>query len=80
VVLVARVGGNICPVALVERFIAAGQYARIERSGRLLRSVVISPSAQYIKKSQPSYTTVLGWFKQAAVVTIVLGLAGTLDS
>jgi hypothetical protein len=48
--------------------LVAGQYACLERSGRLFRSVVISPSAQYIKASQPSYTTVLSWFKQAAVL------------
>jgi hypothetical protein len=66
--LVARVGSDFCPVALVERLLVAGQYARLERSGRLIRSVVISPSAQYIKASQPSYTTVFSWFKQAAVL------------
>jgi hypothetical protein len=66
--LVARVGGDFCPVALIERLISVGQYARLERSGRLLRSVVISPSGQYIKATQPVYTTVLGWFKQAAAL------------
>lgn len=39
--------------------------------GALIRSIVISSVRQYIKKDQPSYSTVLGWFKEAA---LALGL------
>jgi hypothetical protein len=68
--IVARVGGPCCPVALVERLLDEGRYVFLD-PGALIRSSVISSSRQYIKRDQPCYDTVLGWFKDAA---LALGL------
>lgn len=62
----ARVGGSCCPVALVERLLDEGRYVFLG-PGALIWSSVISGSRQYIKRDQPSYSTVLGWFKDAAL-------------
>jgi hypothetical protein len=64
-VLIARVGGLFCPVKLVEDLLREGQYAAFGPGG-LIRSTSISPSKQTLRDSQPSYTTVLHWFKDAA--------------
>lgn len=68
--IVARVGGACCPVALVERLLDEGRYAFLGH-GALIRSSVVSGSRQYIKKDQPAYSTVSGWFREAA---LALGL------
>jgi hypothetical protein len=67
---IARVGGDCCPVALVERLLDEGRYVFLG-SGALIRPTVITPSRQYIKREQPSYSTVLRWFKEGA---LALGL------
>jgi hypothetical protein len=54
-----------CPVALVEDLLVRGQYAA-GGTGGLIRSTVISPSQQRLRATQPSYSTVLDWFKGAA--------------
>jgi hypothetical protein len=64
------VGGDCCPVALVERLLDEGRYVFLG-SGALIRTTVITPSRQYIKRKQPSYSTVLRWFKEGA---LALGL------
>ncbi|GAQ93297.1 hypothetical protein KFL_014250010 [Klebsormidium nitens] len=66
-VLISRVGGPFCPVSLTERLLSAGQYASLGPGG-LIRTVTIARSAQYIRAQQPSYSTVLSWFKDAARV------------
>jgi hypothetical protein len=63
--LVARVGGPFCPVSLVERLIALGQYSG---SGPLIRSVVVTKDRQYAKAKAPVYSTLLQWFKEAALL------------
>jgi hypothetical protein len=62
--LVARIGGPFCPVALVERLITLGQYAG---PGPLIRSVVVTRDRQYVKDKAPPYSTLLQWFKEAAI-------------
>jgi integrase len=64
-VLIARAGGLFCPVKLVEDLIRVGRYADFGPGG-LIRSTSISPSKQTLRANKPSYTTVLGWFKDAA--------------
>jgi hypothetical protein len=64
-VLVARVVGLYCPVALVERLLSLGRYEQ-SGPGPLLRSTTVSPSQQYLRSSQPSYSTVLSSYKTAA--------------
>jgi hypothetical protein len=54
-------------VALVERILDEGRYVFLG-PGALIRSSVISGARQYIKREQPHYSTVLGWFKEAASV------------
>ena len=66
-VLISRVGGPFCPVSLTEHLLSAGQYASLGPGG-LIRTVTIARSAQYIRAQQPSYSTVLSWFKDAARV------------
>lgn len=64
-VLVARVGGPFCPVSFTEYVMFLGQYDR-QGPGGLIRCVTIASSQQYIRREQPSYTTVNSWFKDAA--------------
>lgn len=66
-VLVSRVGGPFCPVLLTERLLSDGQFDG-SGPGGLIRCVTISSSRQYIRAQQPSYSTVLAWFKDAARV------------
>jgi hypothetical protein len=63
--MVARVGGLYCPIALVERLLLLGRYAQ-SGHGPLLRSTTVFPSQQHLRSSQPSYSTVLSWYKTAA--------------
>jgi hypothetical protein len=63
--LVAWVGGPFCPVSLVERLIALGQYSGL---GPLMRSVVVTNDRQYAKSKAPVYSTLLQWFKKAALL------------
>jgi integrase len=60
-VLIARVGGRFCPVALVERLLRAGRY-QLLGPGPLIRNV----SREQVLPRQPSYTTVLSYFKAGA--------------
>lgn len=62
---VARVGGPFCPVGFVERLAALAGYSG---SGPLIRSVVVTRDREYTKASAPAYTTLLGWFKEAALL------------
>jgi integrase len=62
-VLIARVGGLYCAVALVEFLLELGLYKSLG-PGPLILSTTISPSRQSLRKEQPSYTTVNGWFKE----------------
>lgn len=62
--LVTRIGGPFCPVALVERLITLGQYAG---PSPLIRSVVVTRDRQYVKDKAPAYSTLLQWFKEAAI-------------
>jgi hypothetical protein len=62
---VARVGGPFCPVGLVERLVALARYSG---PGPLIRSVVVTRNREYAKASAPAYTTLLGWFKDAALM------------
>jgi integrase len=64
-VLISRVPGRYCPVALVERLLRLGQYAA-QGAGPLIRNTSVTPSQQLIRERQPSYTTVLSWFKAGA--------------
>jgi hypothetical protein len=57
-VLVSRVGGWYCPIALVERFLSEGRYLE-HGPGKLIRTTTSSRSKQYIRAQEPSYTTVL---------------------
>jgi hypothetical protein len=36
--------------------------------GKLIRNTTVSPSRQYIRAQEPSYNTVLGWYKDAATI------------
>ncbi|GAQ89379.1 hypothetical protein KFL_005150120 [Klebsormidium nitens] len=63
-VLIARVGGPYCPVGLTEYLLELGQYSQFGPGG-LIRTVTIS-SQQYLRATQPAYTTVNSWFKDAA--------------
>jgi hypothetical protein len=54
-VLIGRVGGPFCPVALVEELLIEGVYLG---AGPLIRSTCVSPRGQYLKAQQPCYTTV----------------------
>jgi hypothetical protein len=71
---VARVSGPFCPVGLVERLAALAGYSD---SGPLIRSVVVTRDREYTKASAPAYITLLGWFKEAA---LLLGLDPKLYS
>jgi hypothetical protein len=62
-VLISRVGGLYCPVALVEFLLAIGEYAA-HGPGGLIRSTTISLSRQSLCSEQPVYSTVLSWFKK----------------
>ncbi|GAQ93289.1 hypothetical protein KFL_014200010 [Klebsormidium nitens] len=63
-VLVSRVGGPYCPVALVEKLLAVENYSLFGPDG-LIRNVTISPPRQpHLRCDQPCYSTVLGWFKE----------------
>jgi hypothetical protein len=62
---VARVGGPFCPVGLVERLVALARYSG---PGPLIRSVVVTRDRVYAKATAPAYTTLLGWFKEAALM------------
>jgi hypothetical protein len=64
-VLVSRVGGAYCPVRLVEDSLLKGEYSA-HGPGFLICSVATSPSRQTLRASQPSYSTVLSWFKLGA--------------
>jgi hypothetical protein len=61
-VLIARVGGLYCPVALTEFLLEIGQYKSLG-PGPLIRSTTVSSSQQYLRRQQPVYSTVLSWFK-----------------
>jgi hypothetical protein len=61
-ILVARLGGPFCPVALVQRILDVGQYG-LYGHGPLIRSVLICPPLQRIKENSPCYDTVLSWCK-----------------
>jgi integrase len=60
-VLISRVGGRFCPVALIERLLRAGRYAQLG-AGPLILNV----SQQQVRPRQPLYTTVLSYFKAGA--------------
>jgi hypothetical protein len=62
-VLISRVGGLYCPVALVEFLLVIGEYAA-HGPGGLIRSTTISLSRQSLRSEQPVYSTVLSWFKK----------------
>lgn len=62
-VLIARVSGPYCPVGLTEHLLRVGQYG-LPGPGGLIRNVTVLPSRQYVRRDQPSYTTVLAWFKE----------------
>jgi hypothetical protein len=64
-VLISRVDGPYCPVALIERLLRVGCYPQLG-PGPLIRNTTVSSSRQYIRSEQPSYTSVLGWYKNAA--------------
>jgi integrase len=64
-VLISRVSGQYCPVALVELLLKIGRYAELG-PGSLIRNTTVTPSKQYIRSEVPSYNTVLGWYKDAA--------------
>jgi hypothetical protein len=64
-VLIARVGGLHCPVALVEFLLELGPYRSLG-PGPLIRSTTISSSQQSLRKEQPVYSTVNSWFKDGA--------------
>jgi hypothetical protein len=66
-VLISRVGGPFCPVALVELLLKVGRYSELG-PGKLIRNTTVSPSRQYIRAEEPSYNTVLGWYKDAATI------------
>jgi hypothetical protein len=63
--LISRVGGSFCPVKLVEDLLREGNYAAFGPGG-LIRSTTSSPFKQTLRDRQPSYSTVLSWFKDAA--------------
>jgi hypothetical protein len=64
-VLIARVDGIFCPVRLVEDLLVRGEYAA-HGPGPLICSITVSSSRQTLRASQPSYSTVLSWFKLGA--------------
>ena len=62
-VLIARVSGPYCPVALTEHLLSLGRYTSVGPGG-LIRNVTVTPSCQYLRRDQPSYSCVLSWFKE----------------
>ncbi|GAQ81891.1 hypothetical protein KFL_000940010, partial [Klebsormidium nitens] len=64
-VFIARLGGQFCPVGLIERLLQVGQY-RLFGPGSLIRSSLVCPPTQRLKSNAPCYSTVLSWFKEAA--------------
>lgn len=64
-VLIARVAGPYCPVGLTEHLITLGKYSQFGPGG-LIRNCTVTSSQQHIRREQPCYTTVLGWFKDGA--------------
>jgi hypothetical protein len=65
-VLIARVGGVYCHVSLIEHLLRQGKYETLD-PGPLIRSTTLSRSQQLLRASQPCYSTVLSWFKEAAL-------------
>jgi hypothetical protein len=66
-VLIARIPGRYCPVALVERLLRDGRYAACGPRP-LICNTSVSLSQQSMRPPQPAYSTVLDWFKGAARV------------
>ncbi|GAQ87462.1 hypothetical protein KFL_003550010, partial [Klebsormidium nitens] len=64
-IFVARLGGQFCPVALIERLLTVGQY-KTSGPGSLIRTTLVCPPSQRLKANPPCYDTVLSWFKEAA--------------
>jgi hypothetical protein len=64
-VLIFRVGGQYCLVALVELLLKVGRYAKLG-PGSLIRNTTVTPKKQNICSEVPSNNTVLGWYKDAA--------------
>jgi hypothetical protein len=50
---------------LVEHLLSEGRYLE-HGHGKLICTTIISRSKQYIRAQEPSYTTVLSWYKDAA--------------
>jgi integrase len=65
-VFIARVGGVYCHVSLIEHLLRRGKYETLG-PGPLIRSTTIFRSQQLLRASQPCYSTVLSWFKEAAL-------------
>jgi hypothetical protein len=75
-VLISRVGGLYCFVALVEFLLAIGEYAA-HGPGGLIRSTTISLSRQSLRSEQPVYSTVLSWLRKASRSWDLTRLYGT---